>query len=136
MCLNYITKKYLIPRNSFKSKIGYKIYIQPKIKTYEDTIYSPYFYETVFLNKWYSAIPLGKERTRNGSYTPYYHLFPNIKEAQKWLRTMSKEIFTGTPFIYLVEYKGCTAIGTQDGIDVLIAKKIKVLGKVLDSDNS
>lgn len=104
--------------------IGYKFlkYTSPSISN--EGLYSLYN-DTIKLNTWMTA-QKNLERTKDKEvYVTGFHILWNREEARKW---KDKRKYVGS--LYKVEYKFPHALGLDRDCQVVLASKMRIIGRV------
>jgi hypothetical protein len=124
MCLDTITKAY--SKTNKSEGYGWKVITEMEGNHY---CYNPIMWGRIFYNRWMKAdtdtlIESHKYAKQQVSYQSGFHIFKNQEDAQNhWLsQSMNRKVKK-------VKYKNIICSGIQDGIEVLVVKKVMMLKK-------
>ena len=115
MCLTTVTKKYQIPSNQVKE--GFKVIIDNYWNA--SCFQVPVYNDTYYFDEWLTASGNNIYAADGTCYPSGFHIFTKYYDAQDY---RDKHYPNGR--VVLVRYAGIQTIGTQDGLKVLVAKKM------------
>ena len=119
MCLSKLSKTKLSKNDN---GIGYKVF-----ERHGCTLRTPYLGVRVTLAKWQNSVQANISSDRADSYLSGFHIFKTSDNigAENWLQACGDY-----GQLWKVEYKDVIAHGTESGVKVIVAKRMKLIRQI------